>query len=516
MLAKLSPRSILLIIVSAIFGRAATALSQVIAAIYLSPTDFGIYATASGFMLVTTALRAGGSGNHFPTMTIEEFHRDGPRIFWYSMRFVLFGLITSAIVAWPVSLWVSANQDYSPRLLVLTMAALAGNFILFNVACYPRYFMLAHGRIKELSAIESVMGAGKLLSTWLLASAGEGPLALALAIFFSEAIETVWAWARARVPLRFDAPHAGWFWQTLRDMIGPLSLALLAAVGGPTDSLIGSWVLPVSALGVYYFTTQLASQPAILAGSSIRSLFSIAAATSRGHAVKEAESLRLVFNGSMVFIPLITMFIPAIFEPVERAIWSGKWAMGVWPVRIFSIAMIYPTALQLLSAPVAGLRQWRLAIRIDLVRSVPKLLAALLALLVLPFVASDPAESINVFTILVSVFMAGAATWELFRIMQSARMTRATALYELYSTPLAAILSAFAAAGLSRSLVEPLAPHLDVRIGALAEAGLAGAVYICLSFVLLRFGYTQTLERLIEALPEFLRASARRMLFLGA
>ncbi|MFM7808410.1 MAG: lipopolysaccharide biosynthesis protein, partial [Planctomycetota bacterium] len=188
MLAKLSPRSILLVLVSAIFGRAATALSQVIAAIYLSPTDFGIYATASGFMLVTTALRAGGSGNHFPTMTLEEFDRDGPRIFRYSLRFIALGLILSAIFVWPVSNWFARNQNYPATVLLSTAAVLAGNFILFNVACYPRCYMLARGRIKELSAMESVMGTGKLACTWGLAAAGEGQLALAFATLASEGI----------------------------------------------------------------------------------------------------------------------------------------------------------------------------------------------------------------------------------------------------------------------------------------------------------------------------------------
>lgn len=511
---RLSPRSILLVLVSAIFGRASTALSQVIAGIYLTPTDFGIYATASGLMLVTTVLRAGGSGNHFPTMTVDEFHSDGPRIFRYSFPFIAFGVMASLLVMVVASKFGATNTEYSGRWLPLTILALTGNFILFNIACYPRYFMLAQGRIKELSAIESTMGAGKLLATWVLAASGQGPLALALSIFASEVVETIWAWSRSSVPVRVGALPKNWFAGTLREMIGPLSLSVLAAVCGPTDSLIGSWALPVSLLGVYYFATQLASQPAQLAGSTVRALFSSAAAASRGHSRKESESLRIVFNGSMVFIPLITMFIPAIFESAERAVWSGKWALGNWPVRIFSIAMIYPTVLQLVSAPVAGLRQWGLAIRIDLVRSIPKLAAALTALVVLPWIGTDSMTTILVFTSLIAAFTMASSSWELARIMQRAGLTRATVVYELYSTPLAATLSAFAASGLARSLIEPLGAHLTVRVASVLEAGLAGSIYVALSFVLIRFGYTQTLERLIDALPSFMQAPARRLFVL--
>ncbi|MEY4171542.1 MAG: hypothetical protein RLZ94_2615, partial [Actinomycetota bacterium] len=60
MLSKLSPRSILMVLASAVFGRMSTALAQIIAAIYLSPTDFGLFATASGILAACTILRGGG------------------------------------------------------------------------------------------------------------------------------------------------------------------------------------------------------------------------------------------------------------------------------------------------------------------------------------------------------------------------------------------------------------------------------------------------------------------------
>lgn len=514
MLAKLPPRSILLVLCSAVFGRAQTALSQVIAAIYLSPSDFGIFATASGFMLVTTALRAGGSGIHFPTMTISEFHRDGPRIFTYSLLFIVLGVLASLLFAWPASNWLAANQDYSASLLVWTIAILTGNFVLFNIACYPRYYMLAQGRLRELSAMEIAIGVSKLLSTWILAARGYGPAALALAIFVSEAVETIWTWVRSSVPWRLGSLPPGWIRSTWQQMAGPLLLAVLAAVGGPTDSLIGSWVLPVSILGTYYFASQLASQPTMLAGSTIRSLFSNAAAFVRGDADRESESLRLVFNGSMVFIPLVTMFIPAIFDPIERALWSGKWASAAWPVRILSLAMIYPTVLQLVSAPVAGLRRWNLAVRIDLVRSMPKILAAVAAGIIISLSHSDRPPPILVLSGCIAIFTVIVSSRELYRIMLQANMSRASVTYELYSTPLAATLSAFAAGGLAQSMLEPLVPHLSGRASALLEAALVSAIYLGLSVVLLRFGYTSTLERLIDSLPDFLRTPVRRIFLL--
>ena len=46
------------------------------------------------------------------------------------------------------------------------------------------------------------------------------------------------------------------------------------------------------------------------------------------------------------------------------------------------------------------------------------------------------------------------------------------------------------------------------------ECVIAGSVYSMLAVILLRFGYTATLERLVAALPEFMRAPAQRLFVL--
>jgi hypothetical protein len=177
--------------------------------------------------------------------------------------------------------------------------------------------------------------------------------------------------------------------------------------------------------------------------------------------------------------------------------------------------MIYPTVLQLVSAPVAGLRQWRLAIRIDLVRSVPKIAAAGVGLVISKFIVSDEAFGIIAFTSLIAIATMAVATWELFTVMRRVKMHQASIVYELYSTPLAAVLSAFAASGLAKSMIEPAFAHLSPRASASIETVVAGFIYVSLSFVLLRFGYTSTLERLLEALPDFAKPGARRLFRLG-
>ena len=94
--------------------------------------------------------------------------------------------------------------------------------------------------------------------------------------------------------------------------------------------------------------------------------------------------------------------------------------------------------------------------------------------------------------------------------MTAAGLSRSTILYELYSTPLAALLSALASSGLAHSISSGVAVQLDSGTAAAIEFALAAGIYIILSLILLRFGYTSVLERFISALPPKLQTVAKR------
>ena len=71
-----------------------------------------------------------------------------------------------------------------------------------------------------------------------------------------------------------------------------------------------------------------------------------------------------------------------------------------------------------------------------------------------------------------------------------------------------------ASSGLAHSLAEPFRIHLGLRLGSGVECAIAAIVYTLLSFLLLRFGYTPTLERLLQALPSPIAQPVRRLFFL--
>jgi O-antigen/teichoic acid export membrane protein len=514
MLSKLSPRSILMVLASAVFGRMSTALSQIVAAIYLSPTDFGVYAAAMAIATITTALRGGGTGNYVSTMKVAEFETDAGRLFRYAMVFMVIGVSLTSAAAPLAWWWYRDSTDYPGRDVMLVLIVLGLNFALVTFTVFPRSFMIAKLRLAEVSLLDSVSGFVKFASTWALAAHGAGAITFAGALLAGGVIELTWVSMRSGFGRRHLAVQKPWGLRTFREMRLPLALAIMISLASQTDTATGSLFVPAAVLGFYYFASQLAAQPATLVGNTLRAIFTATTAQVRGDQDRENASIQTVFSGAMVFMPLVTMAIPAVFESFERAAWQGKWADSRFPVLILSATLVYPTALQLVAAPIAGLRDWKLAIRLDALRALTKIVPAAIGGVAILWLGLGASASGMVLAAAVGGAGALVSSIELIRILGRAGMPRHTIIYELYSTPLAALLSAVAAAGLAHSATEPMRLIVGDRAAAGIECVMAGTVYSILAAVLLRFGYTTTLERLISALPEFMRPLARRLFVL--
>jgi O-antigen/teichoic acid export membrane protein len=515
MLSKLSPTTILAVVTAAVFGRMSTAIAQVVAAFYLTPEQFGIYATAVGVVIVTSLFRGGGTGNHMLTMTPAEFESGGGRFFRYSLIFAALALVASLLVAGPAASAFAKAKGYSESDLRGVIVVLGIQFTVFIVGQYPRSRITAELRFKELAALDVISGILKLATTWVLAVEGGGAMALAVPLLVTSGFENLWTWARARLTgAELHAPP-GWFRGTLREMRLPLVMAVLATLNSQTDALVGSVLVPVAVIGYYFFATQLASQPNNLIATSLRSVFAPTAARVRGNVAKERESIYTVFTAGMVFAPIVSMAIPAVFDSFERAVWNGKWAESRIPLLILSATLVYPTVVQLVAAPLSGIRDWSSAIRLDSGRAITKILGAAIAGVLIIWLQLGSVASGILLASVVGGLGAGVASLELYRIiMRMGIATRGTILYELYSTPLAALLSGVASAGLAHSLADSLSTHLTPRTVAYIECAIAGTIYIALSLILLRFGYTRTLERVIELLPPVAGKAARKIFVL--
>lgn len=516
MLSKLTPRTIFTVIAAAVFGRLSTAVAQLAAAFYLTPDQFGLYATAVGVVIATSMFRGGGTGNHMLTMTPAEFQDHGGRMFRYSLMFAALCTVLSIAVAGPTSALFAAAKGYSQQDLQVLIIVLGIQFSAFVIGQYPRARMAAESAFKELSLMDSFSGVLKVASTWILASRGFGAMALAAPLLVTICFENLWTWIRADILKAEMRVQRGWFRLTLRELRLPLVCAVLATLNGQTDALIGSAMIPVSVIGYYFFATQLATQPNTVIASSLRAVFSSAIAHVRGDAKRERESMHAVFASGMVFAPMISMALPAVFGSFEHAVWNGKWSESRYPLLILSATMVYPTVAQLVAAPLAAMRDWGTSIRLDSTRAAAKIVGAAIGGAIVVWKDLGVIQAGVVLATAVGGLTALVCAYELYRVMLRSGLPRSTILYELYSSPLACALSSVAAGGLAHSFIEPLRSELPARAAAGIECVVAALLYTVLVVILLRFGYTRTLERVTEALPSALQKLARRVFVLNA
>jgi hypothetical protein len=429
----------------------------------------------------------------------------------------MFGAFAAALTistAVPVASAFARSKDYPESDLRNVLIVLGINLLATTSASYPRARMASGLRFGELSLVDTCSGAAKLGTTWLLAATGWGALSLATPILIASIIESFWTWPRCGLASGELRTSPGWLKRTVLEMRLPLVMAILATLNSQTDTLIGSVMLPVTVIGYYFFATQIASQPSSLIANSLRSMLAPVTAAIRGDPDRERASIRDTFAMAMVFAPIVSMALPAMFDSFERAVWNGKWADSRWPIFILSGTFIYPTALQLISAPLAGIRAWGSAIRIDAMRAVSKIAGAGVAAAIILIAQPSIGSSALILASCVGIASAVASTVDIFRVMTGVGMSRPTILYELYSTPLAALLSALAAGGLAHSIASGLQSQVDARTLAVIECAFASSVYGVLALILLRFGYTSALERFVAALPPVLGRVVRRIAML--
>ena len=86
----------------------------------------------------------------------------------------------------------------------------------------------------------------------------------------------------------------------------------------------------------------------------------------------------------------------------------------------------------------------------------------------------------------------------------------------MYSTPAYAVLAAIATAGLAKSTVDILGiASTSIRTEALIELFFCIIAYSAISFILLRFGYIESLQKTINLLPMKLRNVMYKILILS-
>lgn len=505
--------SIFLTSLASLFSRFSGLATQIVMAWYLLPADYGLYAIALGITTFTTVMRGGGTGVIFQTMKIEEFKSIGGGLLRAALACGILGTIFTLAMVLPAPYLYPKNDTTGLAWILLWSAV---GFVVFNLTTYPRAKMLSQLLFKRLAAMDSASSLVKLASAYYFAANGYGALSFVLSQVLGNLVVLVWSFAAAGMERADFKASPQWLVDTYAMIKIPFFMALITSLGSQTDLFAASFFIPLSALGIYLFTNQMAIQPIQMLSSTLQSVLAPYAARVRGSEQAENDNIAQTFLSGIIFVPIFVMSIAAVYPSVAHLLFQDKWNDSIVPVQCACLFLIYPTLQTLLEAPIIGARRWTLALKLFFGRAVSKIVGALLGVACIK-AFSIPSEYIpGALVIAVGLTSSIISFLQIKIIAKEVRILPITFRYEMYSTPAYAILAAIATAGLAKSTVDILGfASTSIRTEALIELLFCIIAYATVSFILLRFGYVESLQKTIDLLPMKFRNVMYKILILN-
>ena len=482
-------------------------LTQIVTAWYLTPNDFGVYAIGLSIAAVTFIMRGGGTGVFLQTMQPGEFKELGGSLLRVSIVFSIFGCLLTLGAALPVQI-IYRQEQIGWILLLLSVSNLTA-----MVGSFPRGKMLSELRFVSVAGIETVSSIIKFAAALWCARNGFGPVTFAIAQLSGELFKALLLAVFSKLHRKDFAVPPQWIGAVAPLLPLPLAIAVVTSLAEQGDTFVASWFIPVSALGVYYFATQLTAQPFRLLAGTVQSVLAPHTAQTRTDPKASAESVQSAFLSGIVFMPLVVMAVPTCYPSASRLLWGEKWESTVVPVALSCALLLYPTVLTILEGPLIGLRRWREVLQLMSLRVGSRLVGSVVGVLIV-LVAGFPADTAAI-TLVVSVGVLSSVVCALAmrKSLMRAGIERDLMDYELYLTPLYSVLAAIGVHGLVTSIMPTVAAWgvTDRSLHAI-ELLLSSVLYTGVALILLRFSYFEKLCILLRTTPVAVRTPVMRVL----
>ncbi len=485
-------------------------ITQFITAWYLTVDEFGLYAIALGITTFTLVLRGGGTGIVYQSMRKDEYAAVGGGLLRTSIVFAVLGALLTTGAAMPAE-WYYGQKSLG--WLLLWMAALS---LAQQLSFYPRAKMVSNLKFSQLAWIDVLASIAKLAAAFYCAKSGYGAMtfvvAQVVAVLLQIGLTCIWAdFQRSDFAVQ---PH--WIQPTIALIRYPLGISIMISLMDQVDSFIASLFVPIASLGVYYFAAQMVSQPMRLLTGTLSGVLAPYGALARGNKRLEDSNVSTAFNAGVIFVPLFVLSIAALYPSLERLIWGAKWQSSIVPVSLTAIFLVYPTIQGVLEGPVLGMRRWGRYFELVSWRTGAKVIGAVVGVIVIK-VAELTGPSIAI-ALVASVGTASSISGyiQTRRLMLESGAPRDSVHYELWATPLYAVLAVVATQGVASSVLDALALGVESpRMVAAIELALSFALYTFISVALLRFAYIQNLKALLFLIPSRPRRLVCRVLVIA-
>jgi len=173
----------------------------------------------------------------------------------------------------------------------------------------------------------------------------------------------------------------------------------------------------------------------------------------------------------------------------------------------------------LLEAPLMGARRWKTTLLLYSGRMIAKLTGAAISVAVLfgsKLVSPIPENQYPLILIIgVGITTTVIAFLQIKKVSNQIHISNITFRYEMYSTPAYSILAAIATSSLANSVVDLFGfASTSIRTEALIEFAFCVITYGGVCAILLRFGYIENLNNVLQLFPDKPRRLIYKALFL--
>jgi O-antigen/teichoic acid export membrane protein len=333
---------------------------------FLTKKEYGIYAIAISLSVFLSILRDGG----LPMVLEQKGQRfdlfAGP-VFWMMLAINISTAIVIFLIAQP------AAQLYQIPELSSVIALFALTIPLSVLPSVLSMRLAVDLKFRELGIIQVISAITRNALLLYFAASGYGARSLLLPLLITNVTDSLLLWSVTRYS-PWSMPPRFRLWPELFESGRWVLLGTFAIGLGNNGSyfLLGQF-LPSEVVGTYFFAYQIVVQLGVLLSDNVYQVL-VPSFTRMNH---DLARIRSAVPRALTVVVLVgavaSLSIAAVYEPLERALWHGKWAAAAGAVYI--MAVVWPAAagisvLRALQMATGRFRQWGLVTLLSAVMSV--------------------------------------------------------------------------------------------------------------------------------------------------
>jgi O-antigen/teichoic acid export membrane protein len=435
--------------------------------------------------------------------------------FWLAYTYNLAAACAIFLVSLPVARLVGRDVQLPPLLWLMALALPVGT--LSGMLLNKLRLGLEFRGIARISVVGNIV---RQCTVMLLAFAGLGIMSIGWAMLAAAAFESIFAWRLTRESL-WLRPAERTIWPGLMRQSRWLmfaSLATFAVDWGPFLLLEPLGLAPREQCGLFFWGFNATAQVGILLGWNLMVVLTPTFQRLNDDPARQREAMLRAVRALMIVGSIASVGLAAVFEPLEKLLWNGKWAAGTPAVVILGIFFPWRITYGIASALLQAQGRFRAYAAMTAIEGLGFMIAVAVGAIINPK-ATSMAWAAGLWLL---ASRAMVTVW----IFRRQGISGVRVLAAMTKPWLVAVTSCLAAFALSRwlgpeferwarSVVSTQGPQRAVIIAAGALQFLfAGLVCTGLFFAAMRWGLRHDLEDLVHVAPGKLRGPLAKVLLL--